>query len=100
MESTRFPSGGVVETLLALEGHVTAHRRPLAKLMSALGGHRLMPALEAADQVRAALALLVTLYQQLRADVALADGLGPVGSIGELALRGRQIGRASCRERV
>jgi len=91
MESTRFPSGGVVETLLALEGHVTAHRRPLAKLMSAPGGHRLMPALEAADQVRAALALLVTLYQQLHADVALADGLGPVGSIGEPALRGRRM---------
>jgi hypothetical protein len=91
MGPMKFQSGVVVDTLIALERQLADHREPLTRMIAELTSHRYAPALEAAEKVRYSLAILVTLYHRLHANVVLADGMGPVESVGELALRGRRM---------
>ncbi|TMQ19711.1 MAG: hypothetical protein E6J90_17425 [Deltaproteobacteria bacterium] len=87
-----FQSRVVVEALQALERQLAVHRDPLAQVATALSVGHFAPALQAAEKLRDALAIVVSLYQRLYANVVPVDEMGStVESVGELALRARRM---------
>lgn len=92
MRSMRFQSSVVVETLQGLQRQLAVHRDPLAQVATALSAGHFGPALKAAEKLRDALAVVVSQYQRLHANVVPVDDMGSeVESVGELALRARRM---------
>jgi hypothetical protein len=92
MRSMPFQSRVVVEALQGLERQLAVHRDPLAQVATALSTGHFAPALQATEELRDVLAIIVSLYQRLYANVVPLDEMGgPVESLGELALRARRM---------